>query len=170
MKNKDILSSLNVPWITEDGYIDLSKLPIDSVLRQSLSKDENEFRSACNTLASMYSAGRVEAAIFLYGLLTLHRNDRARKELIINALGHIKTAETADLLFRELNQTESSNSTRTYIDTILKNLCYFPIHLVEDSFDSLLADGRWSYRMKHKFRKVLDRIEEESGVSLWRGT
>jgi len=158
-KDKDILSSLNVPWITKEGYIDLSKLPIDSTLRQSLSKDEDKFRSACNMLASMYSAGRAEAAVFLYGLFTLHRNDRTRKEPIINALGHLKTAEAADLLFRELNETESSNSTRAYIDTILKNLCYFPLPLVEDGFDSLLKDSRWSYRMKHKFREILDRIK-----------
>jgi hypothetical protein len=107
----------------------------------------------------MYSAGRAEAAVFLYGLFTLHGNDRTRKEPIIHALGHIKTAEAADLLFRELNQTESSNSTRAYIDTILKNLRYFPLHIVEDGFDSLLKDSRWSYRMKHKFRKILDQIK-----------
>jgi len=126
-KDKDILSSLNVPWITKDGYIDLSRLPIDSILKQSLSKDEDKFRSACNMLASMYSAGRPEAAVFLYGLFMLHRNDRTRKEPIIDALGHVKTAETADLLFRELNQTESSNSTRAYIGVILKSLRYFPL-------------------------------------------
>lgn len=157
-KEKDILSSLNVPWITKDGYLDLTKLPIDSVLRQSLSNEEGDFRSACNMLASMYSAGRTEAAVFLYGLFILHRNDRTKKELIIEALGHVKTAETADLLFRELSQTESSNSTRAYIDTILKSLRYFPLHLVEDGFDGLLNDSRWSYRMKQKFREILDRI------------
>jgi hypothetical protein len=110
-------------------------------------------------LASMYSAGRTEAAVFLYGLFTLHRNDRTKKGPIIDALGYVKTAETADLLFRELSQTESSNSTRAYIDTILKNQRYFPLLLVEDGFDSLLKDSRWSHRMKHKFREILDRIK-----------
>lgn len=113
-KEKDTLSHLKVPWITKDGYLDLTKFPIDSILEQSLSSEEGVFRSACNMLASMYSAGRTEAAVFLYGLFILHRNDRRRKELIIDALGHVKTAETADLLFRELNQVESSNSTRGY--------------------------------------------------------
>ena len=34
----------------------------------------------------MYLAGRTEAAVFLYGLLILYRNDRIRKELIVDAL------------------------------------------------------------------------------------
>ena len=80
----------------------------------------------------------------------------ARKELIIEALQHIKTPEAASLLFTELNQIESSNSTRVYIDTILKSLRYFPVDLVEDGFESLLDDARWSYRMKRKFREILD--------------
>lgn len=157
-KEKDILSSLNVPWITKDGYIDLSKLPIDSTLKQSLSKDEEKFRHACLMLASMYSAGKTEAAVFLYGLLILYRNDISRKESIVNALGHVRTAETADLLFRELSETESSNSIRGYINAILKSLTRFPLNLIEDGFNGLLDDNRWSYRMKRKFREILDRV------------
>lgn len=160
-KDKGILSSINAPWITKDGYLDFSKFPIDSILKQSLSKDDGAFRSACQILASMYSAGKIEAAVFLYGLLILHQNDRKRKEPVINALRYVKTAETADLLFRELNQTESSNSTRAYIDTILKSLSYFPLHLIEDGFNNLINDIRWSYKMKQKFGEVLDRIKYE---------
>lgn len=157
-KDKDILKSLNVPWITKDGYLDLSKYPIDSILKQSLSGEERSFRSACTLLASMYSAGRTEAAVYLYGLFILHRNDRGKKELIIEAFGQVKTPEAASLLFSELNQTESSNSTRGYIDVILKSLHYFPLDLVEDGFDALIEDNRWSYRMKRKFTEILDGI------------
>ena len=158
-KDKDFLSGLNVPWITKDGYLDLTKYPIDSILKQSLSKEERSFRSACNLLASMYSAGRTEAAVLLYGLFILNQNDMARKELIIEAIKHINTPEAASLLFTELNQIESSNSTRVYIDTILKSLSYFPVDLVEDGFESLLNDARWSYKMKRKFREILDGIK-----------
>ena len=43
-KGKGILNSLNVPWITRDGDLDFSKFPMDSVLKQSLSADEEKFR------------------------------------------------------------------------------------------------------------------------------
>lgn len=158
-KAEDILKRLKVPWITKDGDLDLSKFPIDSTLKQSISTDEETFRSACRTLVSMYTAGRMEAAVFLYGLLIFYRNNRTRKESIVEALGHVKTAEAAHLLFSELNQTESSNSSRGYIKTILKSLRFFPFDLVEDGFNSLLNDSRWSYRMKRKFREILDRIK-----------
>jgi len=157
-KEQDILKGLNVPWITKDGYLDLKKYPIDHLLKQALSDAEQSFRSACTILVSMYSAGRTEAAVYLYGLLILNRDDIKRKELIIEASGQVKTQEMADLLFDELHRIESSNSTRVYIDVILKSLCYFPLSLVEDGFDKLLDEERWSYRMKQKFRKIFDHI------------
>ena len=116
-KEKGILNSLNVPWITTDGYLDFSKFPMDAVLKQSLSANGEEFRSSCHVLVSMYLAGRTEAAAYLYGLFILCRNDRIKKELIVDALGHVKTPESASLLFSELSQTESSNSSRSYIKT-----------------------------------------------------
>ena len=154
-KEEGILNSLNVPWITTDGDLDFSKFPIDSVLKQSLSADEENFRSSCHVLVSMYLAGRTEAAAYLYGLFILCRNDRIKKELIVDALGHVKTPESASLLFSELSQTESSNSSRSYIKTILSSLKRFPLNLVEDGFNGLLNDRRWTYRMKLKFKEIL---------------
>jgi hypothetical protein len=59
----------NVPWITKDGYFDPGKFPIDSVLKQALSDNDQEVRSALNLLSSMYGHGRTEAGVFLMGLL-----------------------------------------------------------------------------------------------------
>jgi hypothetical protein len=33
---------------------------------------------------------------------------------------------------------------------------YFPLILIEDGFENLLSDSRWSYRMKGKFKDILD--------------
>jgi hypothetical protein len=152
----DILKKLGVDWVTKDGFLDMAKIPIDSTLRQSVCKNEEDFNSSCRMLISMYSAGRTEAAIFLYGLLIHNCKDIVRKEIIVNALGHVKTKESADLLFRELQQTESSNSTRVYINTILKSLKYFPLENVREGFEALLNDRKWSYRMKNKFKDILN--------------
>ncbi len=67
-KVKDEPSSPAVPWITKNGGIDLGALPIEPIMRQALKKDQNLFRSACEILASMCSARKREAEIFLYGL------------------------------------------------------------------------------------------------------
>ncbi len=155
-KEKDILKNLNVPWITKDGYLDMGKLPIDSTLRQAVGKNYEEFRSSCRTLVSMYVAGRFEAAIFLYGLLIHNNKNIERKEIIVDALVHVESKESVDLLFRELQQTVSSNSTRKYINAILKSLQGYSLENTREGFEALLSEKKWSHRMKNKFKAILD--------------
>ena len=158
-RKNDMLKKLGVPWITKDGYFDLAKFPIDSVLKQALRDNDQDFRSSCRTLASMYIAGRTEAAIFLYGLLVCHGGDIWRKEAIVDALGNVKTKQSADMLFRELRNTVSSNSTRMYINTIVKSLKRFPPEFIMEGLKILLNDKKWSYRMKKKFKDILEELE-----------
>ena len=150
---------LNVPWITKDGHLDLTKFPIDAILTQALSDDREEFADACRTLASMAHAGRAEAGVFLCGLLGYWGNDARRKGEIVEALCRVKTHQAADLLFAELERTESSNSTRGYINKILAALQGFPLETVEKEFERLLSVPRWSYRMKRRFWEILGEIE-----------
>ena len=150
---------MNVPWITKDGYIDLKKIPIDSILRQAVDNNVKEFADACRMLSSMAYAGRVEAGVFLCGLLGYCGKDTTKKEEIVEALSCVRTQQTADLLFAELECTESSNSTRGYINRILKTLAVFPPESVENGFERLLSDPRWTFRMKRKFREILEKIE-----------
>ena len=149
----------NVPWITEDGYLDLNKFPIDSTLAQAVGDNEEQFRLACRTLASMVYAGRTEAAVFLYGLLGFCDDSRIKKESVVKALGAVGTQQSANLLFEELKKTESSNSTRSYLAVLLKVLRGFPSELVRDGFERLLSDSRWSYKMKRKFEAALEEME-----------
>lgn len=158
-KDKNVPKMPNVPWLTKDGYLDLNKLPIDSVLTQAVGDNEEQFRSACRVLASMVSAGRTEAGVFLYGLLRFCGDNRVKKESVVEALGTVRTHQSADLLFEELKKTESSNSTRGYINAVLKALRRMPLELVRDGFENLLCDSKWSYRMKRKFEDVLAEME-----------
>jgi|GEM_PF-3096520 len=41
---KNMLKGLNIPWITKEGQLDLSKYPIDSLIKQTLSNEEESFR------------------------------------------------------------------------------------------------------------------------------
>ena len=59
----------NVPWITKDGNLDLTRFPIDNILKQALSEDDQEFKTGLNVLSSMSGYGRTEAGVFLMGVL-----------------------------------------------------------------------------------------------------
>jgi len=168
-REKDFdLSELDVPWITKDGFLDLTKLPMEPTLIQAVGDDIEEFRSACRLLGLMASAGRTSVSVFLYGLLAFCRDDLTRKEAVVGALGYVKTRQAAQLLFDELNRIESSNTTRGYINAVLKALGGFPLECVEDGFERLLSDPKWSYKMKRKFSEILDEIEYRSAHSAWR--
>ena len=129
---------------------------------RSLAQNMMSFQSACRTLASMYSAGRTEAGIFLFGLLIHNADNIIQKTAIVEALVHVQTKQAADLLFRELRLTVSSNSTRGYINSILKTLKHFPLELIEEGFEELLSDKKWSYRMKTKFKEIVEFMEHEN--------
>jgi hypothetical protein len=103
----------------------------------------------------MYNEGKKEAAIFLYGLIAQNYNNIARKEIIIKSLKDIETKEAAEILFRELKDIDSNNTTRGYIDEILKVLKHYPTEIIRDGFESLLRDKKWSIKMKRKFEEVL---------------
>src|SRR5262249_53291380 len=120
----------NVPWITKEGYFDPAKFPIDSVLKQALSQNEQELHSGLNMLSSMQAHGRKEAGVFLMGLL-LNCDDRwERRIAIVEAMESIKTQTCVDLLFRELKRVKSSNTTRRYLATVIRVLSLMPSELV----------------------------------------
>ena len=161
MPRKDIdeLRALNVPWITKDGYLDPARLPIEVTLAEAVGNDAEKFRNACRVLAMMASGGRIEAGIFLCGLLRHCGDDLRKKESVAEALGGVRTRASAQTLFEELERTESSNTTRVYINAVLKALRGFPPELVRDRFEGLMSDPKWSYKMKQKFEDILYGIE-----------
>ena len=154
----DVLKELNVPWMTKDGLLDLAKFPIDSILRQAVGNNAEQFRSACTLLSVMYSSGQTEAGVFLLGLLKFCGNDMVKKAQVVDALKQVPSRQAADLLFEELKLTESSNSSRGYVNAILKTLQAFPRRIVEEGFQRLRSDSRWSYKMKRKFWEILEKL------------
>ena len=149
------MKKLNVPWTRNDGGIDFKKIPIEAALHNVIDGNDDELRGRCGVLAFMYNEGKKEAAIFLYGLIAQNYNNIARKEIIIKSYKDIETKEAAEILFRELKYIVSDNTTRRYIDEILKVLKNYPTEIIKDGFESLLRDKKWSIKMKRKFEEVL---------------
>ena len=144
------------PWITKDGSLDLTQFPIDSVLKQALSDDDQQFRTGLNVLMSMSGYGRTEAGVFLLGLLVVSEDDWEKRIKIVEAMKGIKTKPCADLLFNELKRVKSSNTTRRYLTTVIGVLSLMPSELIKAGFESLIEDRTFSPKMRDKFQAVLD--------------
>jgi len=147
----------NVPWITKEGFLDPAQFPIDGVLKQALSEDDQEFKTGLNMLGAMNVHGRSEAGVFLLGLL-VNCDDKWEKRIkIVEAMKGIDTKPCADLLFGELKRVKSSNTTRLYLGAVIKVLSSMPSELIEDGFQTLAEDGSFSPKMRDKFRAVLEK-------------
>ena len=150
------------PWITKEGFFDPAQFPIDSVLKQALSEDDNQFRSGLNLLRSMHGHGRQEAGVFLLGLLVNCEDQWERRIQIVEAMQGINTKPCADLLFGELKRVKSSNTTRRYLAAVIKVLAAMPTELIAAGFESLAQDKTFSQKMRDKFKAVLrqDRLDD----------
>lgn len=150
-----------VPWITPSGTLDPRKFPIDSVLRLTLSRSLEDFRSGCTFLGSMVAHGRVEAGVYLLGLLRHYRDDLTRLEVIVENLRSFHEDACATALFDELRRVKGSNTTRRYLDQVIRSLTSFPLEMVQARFRGLAADRWFSYRMRAKFARAVESMESE---------
>ena len=154
----------NVPWITKEGFLDPAQFPIDIVLKQALSDDDRQFRSGLNMLGAMYVHGRSEVGVFLLGLLVNSDDNWEKRIKIVEAMKGIDTKPCADLLFGELKRVKSSNTTRRYLEAVIKVLSDMPSELNEEGFRTLAEDRSFSPKMRDKFRAVLEkRLFEDHG-------
>ena len=94
----------NVPWITKEGHFDPAQFPIDSILQQALSDDDQEFRTGLNMLRSMYGHGRMEAGVFLLGVLVNCEDNWEKRIRIVEAMTGMHTKPCAELMFGEIGR------------------------------------------------------------------
>lgn len=146
-----------VPWLTSKGF-DIAKFPIDGVLRRSLAEEEREFNGALSTLQAMHRAGRREAGIFLLGLLAGSGDNWNRRIDIAKRLEGFKDKGCADYCLSELKRVKSNNSTRRYLDVLLKVLEEMPLELAQPGLLALISDRLFSQRMRDKFIETLDEV------------
>jgi hypothetical protein len=147
----------NVPWITKEGYLDPAQFPIDGVLKQALSDDDQDFKTGLNMLHSMYGHGRTEAGVFLLGVLVNCEDNWERRIRIVEVMTGIHTKPCADLLFYELKRVKSSNTTRRYLAAVIKVLSFMPSELIEEGFEALAEDTSFSPKMRDKFRAAIEK-------------
>ena len=154
---------VGVPWLTADGTLDLTKFPIEPLLRQALDPDHGSYRSACTLLGSMCAAGRTEAGVHLLGLLQFYQDDLLRLTVVVENLTHFREPESVRALVNELHRVKSSNSTRGYLASVLRSLSRSPASLVQGSLRALAEDRSFSVKMHQKFNAVLEECSSNLG-------
>jgi len=102
----------------------------------------------------MSHAGRVEAGVFLLGLLRYYPDDYARLTVIAEALASFPVAATVDALSSELRRVKGSSSTRRYLRRIIDTLEHFPARLVEDQVQALSTDPQIGPRIRQHLRSM----------------
>jgi hypothetical protein len=147
---------VGVSWLTAQGTVDLTKFPIEPLLRQTLDRDYGSYRSGCTLLGSMCAAGRIEAGVQLLGLLQFHQGDLERLAVVVENLSHFRAPQAVRALVNELHRVKSSNSTRGYLASVLRALSYFPPNLVHQPLRALAEDKSFSVKMRHKFNAMLE--------------
>ena len=158
MKSKRPPELASVPWITAEGTLDCSKFPIDVPIRQCLDPSSEEFGHGCRFLGSMVSAGRVDAGIFLLGLLRYCEEDLTAVTIVVESLAAFHDPRCATALFGELRRVPSSNKTRRYLDTVITSLTRLPADMVQERFSALSRETAFSYKMRAKFRDAAEAI------------
>ncbi len=139
-----------------NGRIKLTSLPLDGTLKQALEGGEHSLWDAVSFLQLVHRAGRPEAGVFLMGLLAYSGNDWKQREMIVDKLSGFDTQGCADFLMAELRRVPGSNSTRGYLNAILKVLGSMPIKLTHSGLRDLVSDPRFSYKMRNKILDLVD--------------
>lgn len=86
----------------------------------------------------------------------LNVSDKQKAQVIVEQLAFFETEQTAKAFYYELRNVKSSNSTRGYLKIVLKSLCRLPFGLIEEYLLQLSQDKSQSYRMRAKYREILD--------------
>ncbi len=145
-------------WITPDGELDLERLPLDGIFKQAIDAEFERFRSACVLLGSITRSGRPEAGLYLIGLFAYHASDLRRLEVIAEQLAYFRHQSSADALFAEIRRVKSSNTTRRYLDRVLRSLAALPADLVNNTgLEALAQDTSFSSKMRAKFWNARER-------------
>jgi hypothetical protein len=110
-------------WLTSDGEINLAEFPIDGILKQAIDSEFERFRSGCVVLGSMARSGRLEAGLYLIGLLGYYASDLRRLEVVADQLAHFHHYSSVHALLAEVRRVKSSNTTRRYLNQVLRSRC-----------------------------------------------
>ena len=103
---------------------------------------------------SLCHVGRIEAGVFLLGLLRQNSDNYARLTAIAAALAAFPTAATVDALAAELLRVKGSTATRGYLRRIIDPLERFPDNIAHARILELSSDLRIGARFRQRLQSI----------------
>lgn len=107
-----------------------------------MEEDGDRFLRGCSLLRAMAASDREEAGVFLVGLVRYYADDLERLEIVADHLASFPHESAAEALLAELRRVPSSNTTRRYLDRVLRSLKRMPAELVEGGLRELCGGPR----------------------------
>jgi hypothetical protein len=144
-------------------HIDWKTQPVGQYAWQLESVIPEERDKAISSLGALIALGNLEAFETLLRFLARLPPPTTVREVhlkigILRQLSYVKQREAVvPHLVEELRRTKSNNTTRQWIQVILQFLDRCPLQVIEKPLEQMLADGRFSFKLK---RRILDLISD----------
>ncbi len=134
--------------------------PTEPLCCRATGSDKHDAADAVRVLQSMVSYGRIDALLCLIGLLAYLPQDNwdVRGE-VVEALGGSPSEQTRSLLFGELRRVQPTNTTRRYLDRVIKTISRFPQELIHEEAERFKNDTSVSRTYRQKLAEALEARE-----------
>jgi len=151
------------PFITEEGYIDLSKYPADQLIGELEGGNTERKRNAARNLALMTAHGNPDAPDAICKALKDPRLDLDIKEDIAEKLDYAHNEKVTKALLGLLVSLEPSNKTRRLINQIFRTLGRMGDKTAVEPLIEVLQKkkNRYNYRLRAKIVSALGKIGDE---------
>jgi hypothetical protein len=148
-----------IPSFVAAQGVDMAQVPLDYNFKAAVGSDPKKAQKSIRVLGCAIGHGRIDAAVFLVGLLGFLREDDWETRIVtVENLASAQSEYCAKVLFSELRRVKSSNTTRRYINAILDVLERFPSTLTHAEFESLASDVTFARGIRDKSRAIADRL------------
>lgn len=137
--------------------VDYRIVPLEYNFKVASGSDRMEAMRSVRILGVATMYGRVEAGVFLMGLLLAVRpEDREMRAEIVRALRHTRTPGCAALLLELLASLPDTQQNTALIEVLLDVLAEMPTSLIEPRLLELARDDRFSQTQRRGFLQVLE--------------
>ncbi len=147
--------------------IDFKNLPVEPYLQDLYSSSGSKRQEAVNSLGSLTNLGNEKAGDVLLDFLkklgppeTLEQA-RFKAETLRHFHGRESNQNLLELLFSDLENTVSNNSTRQWITAILDFLGRAPLKLIKNRLQSMVDRNIFSHRLKQRVLFVIDPMNRD---------
>ena len=111
-----------------------------------ISDNRQEYLPAVTLLRTMYNHGRMEAGVYLLGLVLASGDDWRKRTAVVTALYDVQSEGCVKVLFGQLKTVKSTSATRGYLKEVIDVLSSMRPTLVRQGFEEQPISNCSQYR------------------------